>query len=198
MTSESTEAEVVEDAPQGKARSLPMIVGAALLVTVLIVAVAGGLAGYLSARALRAELAAVKKEIKELKDLGQKDVPEDNTVVLEAALKDMKLQVEALTKQIGTLMASVAAHAEPDEPPTAQGAGAQGKLPVPAVGEGGKPREGKTPEAKDSAKSSGAVVKKYDVRNCDLIGKSPEEQAAIMKRCVSLIDPPNEKGAPSK
>ena len=27
-------------------------------------------------------------------------------------------------------------------------------------------------------------------QGCDLVGKSPEEQAAILKRCVSLIDPP--------
>jgi len=137
----------------------------------------------------------VKKDLKELKDLGQQKVPEDNnTAALEAALKDMKLQVETLTRQIGALMASVAAHSVPEE--------SAGKATVTdgkpsAAGEGGpvSKKQGKQPNATEQTKSSDAGARKNDVRNCDLIGKSPEEQAAILKRCVSLIDPPNEKGA---
>ena len=30
-------------------------------------------------------------------------------------------------------------------------------------------------------------------QNCELVGKSPEEQAATLKRCVNLIDPPRDK-----
>ena len=39
-------------------------------------------------------------------------------------------------------------------------------------------------------KKAESAPKKPEVRNCDLIGKSPDEKAAILKRCVSLIDPP--------
>lgn len=196
MTSESGETETVEEAPRGRLGSLPAIVGSVLLVIALLVSVVGGVVSYRSAKALRTELATVKKEIKELKDLGQQKVPEDNNAAaLEAALKDMKLQVETLTKQIGALMASVAAHSVPEES-AGKAAVTDGKPP--AAGEGGpvSQKHGKQPNATEPTKSSEVAAKKNDVRNCDLIGKSPGEQAAILKRCVSLIDPPNEKGAP--
>jgi hypothetical protein len=34
------------------------------------------------------------------------------------------------------------------------------------------------------------------VQNCELVGKSPEEQAATLQRCVNLIDPPRDKPRP--
>ena len=40
-------------------------------------------------------------------------------------------------------------------------------------------------ESKPAAKGS--------TQNCDLTGKTPEEQAATLKRCVSLIDPPSQQ-----
>jgi len=36
-------------------------------------------------------------------------------------------------------------------------------------------------------------VHKSRAQNCDLVGKSPAEQVEILRRCVSLIDPPENK-----
>ncbi|MFT3847762.1 MAG: hypothetical protein QM739_03535 [Propionivibrio sp.] len=196
MASESDENVVVDEAPKRRFGAPAKIVVPVLLVIALIVGVSGGIVYYQSAKALRTELVTLKKELKELKDLGQKRASEDNTVALEAALKEMRLQVETLTKQIDALMASVAAHASPDES-AARNTVAGGKAPAPTAGESVQQAKGNQPEAKGPVKSPETGVKKNDVRNCGLIGKSPEEQAVILKRCVSLIDPPSEKGKSS-
>jgi hypothetical protein len=54
---------------------------------------------------------------------------------------------------------------------------------------GGKEKTG-APEASVSPK---AVKPKPPAQNCELVGKSPEEQAATLKRCVGLIDQPTPK-----
>jgi hypothetical protein len=61
------------------------------------------------------------------------------------------------------------------------------------------PRQNSPSEAKNKAPvpepaAAPVVTKSKPVRqDCELVGKSPEEQAETLKRCVSLIDPPSRK-----
>lgn len=184
MASENDENVTSDEPPKRRLGGLLAFVVPGLLGLALIIAVVGIVVSIQSARSLRVELATVKKELKALKEARPPEQPApaaDNTANLEAALKDMKQEVETLARHINLLTASVAAHAGPDLPPdakhTTSPAGAKAPTEAPTVG------------------TSGTGARKFDVKNCDLIGKSPEEQAAILKRCVSLIDPPSEKGA---
>lgn len=194
MTNESDEAQVVEEATKGRSGLLPLVALSVLLGIVVIVGVIGAVFSYQSTKASRAELLALKKEIAAIKEMNE---PKESSPALETALKDMKHQIETLSGQINVLMASVSEHSSP-EVSTAKPAAIGGELSESASSEAlGKVSHGKedSPEAKPPTKAETAP-KKPDVRNCDLIGKSPEEQAAILKRCVSLIDPPVDKGAP--
>ena len=87
----------------------------------------------------------------------------------------MKKQIESLSAQIGMLMTSVAERAALD--------GAAAEQPV----------QQKAASANPEVRKAETSSKKIEVKNCNLIGKSPEEQAAILKHCVSLIDPRDEK-----
>ena len=194
MTTDGNEAQVVEDVPKSRSGVLPLIILSVLLGIVIIAGVVGAVLSYQSAKASRAELLAMKKEVEAIKEM---TAPKENSASLEAALKDMKHQIETLSAQINVLMASVSEHASP-EAPTAKSEAGGGKTAAPTSSEtAGQAQQGKkqSSESPASAKSESAP-KKPDVRNCDLIGKSPEEQAATLERCVSLIDPPEEKRAP--
>jgi len=94
---------------------------------------------------------------------------------------EMKAQIEALSKQMYSLKEYALARA-----------GAEGEkktenvlteVPAPA------PKPALAPEP------APVVVKKPtpEAPNCGLVGKSPEEQAATLKRCVMLMDSPGEK-----
>ena len=194
MTDDGNEAQVVEDVSKARSGLLPLIILSVLLGVVVIAGVVGAVLSYQSAKASRAELSVMKKEIEAIKEMS---APKENSPALEAALKDMKHQIETLSAQINVLMASVSEHASP-EAPTAKSEGSGDKTAAPASNEAAvQVQQGKkqSSESPASAKSESAS-KKPEVRNCDLIGKSPEEQAATLKRCVSLIDPPGEKRAP--
>lgn len=197
MASESDENVMADEAPKRRLGGLLSLVMPILLMLALIIAVVGIVIANQSAKSLRAELAVVKKEIKALKEAGTPELPApavDNTANLEAALKDMKQEVETLAQHINLLTASVAAHASPEVQPDAKNPVVPtGESPPGASKKGGA--AGANAHAKTTADTAGANAQKFDVKNCDLIGKSPEEQAAILKRCVSLIDPPSGKGA---
>jgi gas vesicle protein len=194
MTGESNEAQIAEEAPKSRSGLLPVLALSVLLGIVVIAGVIGAVVAYQSAKESRAELMAMKKEIAVIREMSE---PKENSPALEAALKEMKHQIETLSGQINVLMASVSEHSTP-ELPTAKSAAIGDKNSESAPGNTlrqvpqGKE---KPPEVQASTKDE-AAPKKPDVRNCDLIGKSPEEQAAILKRCVSLIDPPDKKRAP--
>ena len=188
MTSENNEAQIVEEAPKGRSGMLPVLALSVVLAMVVIAGAIGAGMFYQSAKASRAELLAMKKEIAAIKEMNE---PKDNGLALETALKDMKHQIETLTGQINVLMASVSEHAGPEES-TGKSAVTGETSSEPASGAAvgaARKGEGKSPEAQVPKKVESAP-KKLEVRNCDLIGKSPDEQAAILKRCVSLIDPP--------
>lgn len=200
MASENDENVTGDEAPKRRMGGLSALVMPILLGLTLIVAVAGVVIANQSAKSLRAEIAVMKKEIKALKEAGPPEPPlpaADNTANLEAALKDMKQEVETLAKHINLLTASVAAHTGPDALPDAKNAlSPAGESPAGVSKKG--TAAGTTLPGKTAAEASSGGAQKFDVKNCDLIGKSPEEQAAILKRCVSLIEPPSEKGAAAK
>ena len=193
MTTERNEAQVVEETPKGRSGMLPVIVLSVLLGIVVIAGAIGAVTSYQSAKTTRAELLAMKEEIAVLKEMSE---PKESGPAIEAALKDMKHQIETLSGQINVLMASVSEHSSP-EALTAKSAAIGEKVSESAssntVGQLPQGME-KSAKSQTSTKAE-AAPKKPDVRNCDLIGKSPEEQAATLKRCVSLIDPPDEKRA---
>lgn len=194
MANENDEAQVLEEAPKGRSGMLPVLVLSVLLGIVVVAGAIGAVLSYQSAKALRAELLAMKKEIAALREMSE---PKESSLALETALKDMKHQIETLSGQINVLMASVSEHSSPEgaaAKPEAIGGTLSESASGDVIGPGLHEKE-KSPEAKSPTKAE-AAPKKPDVRNCDLIGKSPEEQAAILKRCVSLIDPPDEKRAP--
>ena len=51
-------------------------------------------------------------------------------------------------------------------------------------GEKGKTVSPETPDAQSAKK------KKPEAENCELVGKTPEEQAATLRRCVGMMDAP--------
>lgn len=174
MSDEGEASENVGAAPKGKTWVL-VIVLSALLGIALIAGIGSSVFYFRSAKSVSAELAAMKKEIAELKVLAQQPKPEKEEPALDAALKDMKKQIESLSAQIGVLMTSIAERAASE--------GAAAEQPVQT---NGAPSNQEVRKAETSPK-------KIEVKNCNLIGKSPEEQAAILKHCVSLIDPRDEK-----
>ena len=119
-----------------------------------------------------------------------------------AALEEAHVQIGALSRQIGVLKEfSVARSRESETKKTAatpEAAIPSGASVFPAPGvtsevktkEMTAVREASSSDAK--AKASLARVKeqatKPQAQNCELIGKSPEEQAATLKRCVSVMD----------
>ena len=124
-----------------------------------------------------------------------------------AALEEAHAQIGALSKQISVLKEFSVARSRENEtkktaatPDAAIPSGAP-VSPAPVVPSEVKTKEIKTKEvtadreasfSDAKAKASLARVKeqatKSPAQNCELVGKSPEEQAATLKRCVSVMD----------
>lgn len=175
MSDEVEASESVEVAPKGKPLALLVLVLSVLLGIAVIAGIGSSVFYFRGAKSVSAELAAMKKEVAELKALAQQPKPEKDAPALDAALNDMKKQIESLSAQIGVLMTSIAERA------ASEGAAAEQLVQ--------KNGASATPEVRKAE----ASPKKMEVKNCNLIGKSPEEQAAILKHCVNLIDPRDEK-----
>lgn len=175
MSDEGDTSENVEPAPSGKSGALLVIVLSVLLGVSAITGIGSSVFYYRSAKSVTAELAAMKKEVAELKALAQQPKPDKDDPALDLALKDMKKQIESLSAQIGVLMTSIADRA------ASEGTAAE------------QPTQKKASSGTHEVHKTEASPKKIEVKSCNLIGKSPEEQAAILKHCVSLIDPRDEK-----
>lgn len=195
-----------DDAPASRglvAKLLPMImIGAAgLLVLILI---GGEIYAVAKARALQSEVTTVRKELKERGRVAGEQ---------QAQLTALAQQVDALKADLAAKMAEIeakneaakAAEVKPvAEPPAKPGAPAAAqktsvpaeKQPPAAKAEPAKPESPKAQVAKPDApgggvaKAEAAKAKAADAFSCDLSGKSPEEQAKILKRCVSVMDMP--------
>ena len=95
-----------------------------------------------------------------------------------AALADQQAQNASLAKQLKILKEySVARSTENGE-----------KASAATVSADGEPKPKAAPKTHVSAK-----VKKPTPQDCELVGKTPEQQAATLQRCVDLIDKPPAK-----
>ena len=194
MTTESDEAAISEAVSKGRTGFLPVIGLSVLLGIVLIAGVIAAVLSNQNFKALRSELSAMKKEVAAIKKMNE---PSENSPALETALKDMKLQIETLSGQISALTASVTSLPNADMAADKSAAGGDKASDSVAGGtvEQPSPMKEKPPQTPVPLKTE-AAQKKIEAQDCNLIGKSPEDQAAILKRCVSLIDPPDEKRKP--
>ena len=180
MKSDANESVVVEEVASGK----PRLSLALILVIVLGVLLAGSLAAVVwqvrSASALKSEVLALKKQLKE------KTAAHDE---LQAKVTQLVDENENFSEQLGLLKEHAAASSSgtsnsqskvecPTDPGSTSGKGAQQEA-VPG----------------ESAQSEPVLPKrtkkpKSDKPNCELVGKTKEEQEETLKRCVSLIDLP--------
>lgn len=175
MKSEVAESEVVEELPAAKPKLSIVVILAMVLGALLVVGVFAVIMHVQTSKSLKSEVLALKKELTE-KDL---------------AYEDMTKQVEALSRQIELLKENAIA--------SSSGAGGRGDpaavKPGPQAAnvplEAGKLAEGQEKTAPEEPAPPPRVKKpKSDKPNCELVGKSKEEQEETLKRCVSLVDPP--------
>lgn len=179
MTVDDEKPEVAEEVAGAKPRIAPLVLVSMLLGFLLCLAGVGAYVGYTKNRALNAELSAVRDEIK------KKD----------ALLSSMQAQVEALSQQIGALKENSIARSRSNgnavrsapqgdlqqaAPPAASMRKTAEEPPEKKRGNEIKPGEALVPAKEKLAKPGG--------QDCDLVGKSPEQQAETLKRCVSVMD----------
>lgn len=186
---ESTEAMV----PAARSKFVRFVMPAVMLGVLLIIVGIGTFLHFRNTRALREEVLVVKKALKEKS----------------AALEDMTAQVANLSKQMNVLKEYSIARSHTAEEKKKEmekrkveekTAEQEAHVPVPApkaaaheakthaVAE--KPGKAEITEtAKVRTMKAKPVAQKPAPKNCDLVGKSPEDQAAILKHCVSLLEP---------
>jgi cell division protein FtsL len=205
MINDSEETEVVEDTPVVKPRFTPVIVLSVLLGMLMTVVAVGSLLSYQRGRAVNAEMQALKNELKERNRVHD----------------DLQTQIEALSRQMAVLKeysvarSSAAVRARETKPEAEAKADADAavvqSLPPVAVGAppaNDKPVVSDKPAASDKLQAGAPSVpapavspppeqpkvkrSKPEGQSCELVGKSAEEQAAILKRCVGLMDAPKD------
>ncbi len=175
VTTRSEEPEVVVEEKAVKSRLSIVVILSILLGILLTIFAAGVSFHFQQRRAMEAEVTAAKVELQEKAK----------------ALDEMKAQFEVLSKQVYALREySIArSHKAVDADKTKATAGASAdpaaNSPQPSVASG-KCDTSATPDSRKPKK-------KPDSENCELVGKTPEEQAATLKRCVGLMDSPRDK-----
>jgi len=193
VINDSEETDVAEDTPASKPKFTPVIVLSLLLGILMTVVVVGGVLSYWRSKAVNAEMQALKMELKE------KNRVHD----------DLQGQIEALSRQMATLKdysvarssAMVQAREAQQGAKAEMDAGAVQTTPPVAVeasleSGGGKPSASVAavqPAANSPAPELPKLKRnKPEGQSCELVGKSAEEQAAILKRCVGLMDTPKD------
>lgn len=166
MTTENIDKEVVE-APSDKKPKLTLIVILAVLTGVLFMFAIGGVIYHVQSRkALEADLANTKDELSRKTQL----------------LSDSQEQVVGLSRQMHALRefsvakANAVAAAVANEPSAPAPASTP---PAPVEPEKIKSKPVAAPAAKKSRMTG---------QDCQLVGKSQEEQAATLKRCMQTLD----------
>ncbi len=180
MKSDADESRVVEEVVSGKPRlSLTVI-----LVIALGVLLAGSLVAIVwqvrSAATLRTEVLALKKQLKE------KVAEHDES---QAKVEQLIDENEKLSEQVGLLKEYAVASSRgasssqlKAECATAAGGTSGTEIKQEVVQGGTVQPEPELPKRTKKPKS--------DKPNCELVGKTKEEQEETLKRCVSLIDLP--------
>lgn len=161
------EEQIIAEETQAPRSRIAVIVLSIVLGVVLTAAIVGAYWHFQASDSMQAEMKSVRAKLKERN----------------LALDEMKTQVEALSKQIHALREHSVARsgsaqvqeAKVPEAPSAPTSDAAQVGSEPAV---------RTKVAAPSAKKN----TKRPSETCELAGKSPDEQAATLKRCVELID----------
>lgn len=167
MTRESKEEEVVEAAPEPKPK-LTLVVILSILTGVLLTwAIGLTVYHFQSGKALRAELAAAKEEAKH------------KTLMVD----ELQEQISGLSKQIHALRDFSVAKASGV---AAEAIAATGKQP-PADSSSATAPAGAT-ATKEAAPPPVAKKPKPAGLDCQLVGKSAEEQIATLQRCTKAMD----------
>lgn len=175
MATDREEAEVGEELPAVKPKLTIVIILAMLLGILLTVMAAGAFLYHQRNSALQDEVRATREELE-----GKSQ-----------ALAEMKVQIEALSRQMYALKEFSIAHSTAIEDKKRKT-----DVPAPAGDPGQKPES--LPEAKATAGALPAQeapkLKKPKAQpqgqDCELLGKSPEQQAATLQRCVSMMNAP--------
>lgn len=169
--------EVTQEAPSGKSKITVVVALAMLLGSLLTVIAFGAFAHYRKTVALEEEILLLEGALKERR----------------SALDAMEAQIKVLSKQIQVLKEHSIARS---------GASGERSKKVPGSVPEGDSEEG-VETLPDSSESKGSSVappraKKTTaaVHNCEVAGKSPQEQAASLKRCVGLADLPSARPRP--
>ena len=176
MAINSEAPESAEETPTEKMK-LPLVVILSVFLGILLTFLGtGAVLHFRASNALQAEVLKMSAELK----------------MKARALDDLQAQIGALSSQMDLLKDSAAARSGSASERATQAAataasGSEAKAP------GGKEKSG-APELPVPPKP---VKRKPSAQACELVGKSPDEQAATLKRCVGLIDPPvaKENGA---
>ena len=187
-----------EDAGGGTSRpSLLAIAALATAVLALLAAVGvffaqSGKAGHTELQALRAE---IKKRDAALGELNQRVETLSAEIVkfAEAEAKRVEAAEKAAAEEAQRTAVEAAEAAAKEAAAKEAAAKEASKKPEPA--KAGKPRAA-APAPTAERPVAAATPVRSGGQSCDLVGKSPEEQAAILTRCVSLMDPASERGRP--
>lgn len=167
MTREDKEEAVVETPTETKPKFTLIVILSALLGVLLTLMTGGAIYHFQSGKAVQAELAAAREEVKR------------KTLML----TELQEQVAGLSRQVHALRefsvakaSGVAAEVVAAEK---QQASAESSPPAAPVSESGK-KEPVTPPVAKKVKPAGL--------DCQIVGKSPEEQMATLKRCTQAMD----------
>ena len=171
------EPEISEEVPPvAKSRISIVVILSMLLGILLTVALAGTYFHIQQSKALQNEVLVVKAA------LNEKNM----------ALEEMKTQIEALSRQMYLLKEYSVARSSLVSEKKPENVTPSAVANAPKTSGGHENTE--SPAAPAPVPAPVKVKKpKPDTPNCELVGKSAEEQAATLRRCVSLMDSPGDK-----
>ena len=199
-TQQDPPSESVTEPPTGRGW-IPLAIGIILGLTfVMLTGVLGFYLHNQSVKSLRAEVQLLKKQLNEK----------------QAALTDMNARIENLSLQMRALKEYAVAHSTPTDtsslpetpianiantPPSAPKSadkttppepGKKATLPAAEMPSDAEAKEAFAPTVTRTEDvklpREKTANRKPSAQTCNLVGKSPAEQAEIMKRCVGLID----------
>ncbi len=190
--------------PRGRMAALLPMVGAGVAGLLVLILIGGEIYAVVKTRALQSELTTVRKELKErgrvageqqtqLAALSQQVEAMKTELAAKAAESAAKEEAAkaAAEAKAAEIPAKPVAPAKSVAPSTPHKASAVEKAPVAAASEPVRNEAAKADTAKAEApKAVAAKAKAPEPFSCDLTGKSPEEQAMILKRCVRVMDTP--------
>lgn len=163
----SEEIEVVPQVPASPAKLALVAILAALLGVSLTLLIVGVWLHY-------QQRAAWGEQVQTLQDVVQKN---------NIALSDLRAQNASLAKQLKLLKEYSIASSTSGQTASAEPAAAAAGAVKPAVSAAARP-------------SAAGKAKRARAQDCELVGKTPEQQAATLRRCVGLIDPPSDQPRP--